>query len=672
VEESILARDAPRPRGLPADLATILQKALRRVPAERYATVAAFAEDLARWTRGEPVLAQPDSAWYRARRFVGRNRAWVVTAAAVAVLLVAASVISLWQAQVATRQSALAQKEAAKAKAVQAFLLDLFNANRSTQADPLRAQQTTARDLLDHGAASVDEALKDAPESRIEVLQTLSDMYDQLGLIDRAADLAGRRADLARQIYGGRDVRTAEAILALTNTIADGAGRSRIPGLLKEALAVLEVAGPGHDSIRAYALIQAARYWRYESLPEARRSADEAVQFFEVHQGEPGDLVTALLLAGMARHSAGASAEAEPLFQRAIDQATDLGDAALAWRTGPLGSLGLAQLAQWKFGAAETSLRAALAQAATVHGEGHPSELSPAVRLVQLLRVVGRADEARALEERLGRALERPDPRYDQATRLDLQGSLAESLLLRGRPDLGLAPLEAKVGAIRSTVPGSAAMANAQRRLATALALMGRLDEASKAQGDAESTWRRLVGRELTPDGTAPFALSRAEIEMERGEPAAALQALEAVAGVAGPSAVERDVLRSRALRSLGREGEALAAAEAAVASLAAMAEGSRPVAIYAEALQARGQAQLATGDAPAAAASLEAALALRRANDAPGSLWMERNLLALAEAREAGHDLEGARRLRAEARGLRRVREGAQARAVQGDPAHP
>ena len=43
------------------DLDTIVLKALKKNPAERYATVNALGDDLRRWLEGLPVLARPDS-----------------------------------------------------------------------------------------------------------------------------------------------------------------------------------------------------------------------------------------------------------------------------------------------------------------------------------------------------------------------------------------------------------------------------------------------------------------------------------------------------------------------------------------------------------------------------------------------------------------------------------
>ncbi|HWY73418.1 MAG TPA: protein kinase, partial [Burkholderiaceae bacterium] len=61
-------------RTLRGDLDTILTKALKKDPAQRYATVESFASDIKRYLAGLPVLARPDSTAYRTRKFVARHR----------------------------------------------------------------------------------------------------------------------------------------------------------------------------------------------------------------------------------------------------------------------------------------------------------------------------------------------------------------------------------------------------------------------------------------------------------------------------------------------------------------------------------------------------------------------------------------------------------------------
>ena len=127
---STVARDSTRARQLRGDLDTILAKALKKAPAERYATVDAFAADVQRHLEGTPVLARPDSVGYRVSRFVRRHKvpvgvaALVVLAvlggaapvAAVMVALAAGVGVALWQAGIARQQAARAADGARQAQ----------------------------------------------------------------------------------------------------------------------------------------------------------------------------------------------------------------------------------------------------------------------------------------------------------------------------------------------------------------------------------------------------------------------------------------------------------------------------------------------------------------------------------------------------------------------------
>ena len=71
-------------RLLRGDLDTILRKALKKKPADRYFSVPAFADDLRRYLRHEPITARPDTIAYRTSKFVRRN--WLPVAAAALIL----------------------------------------------------------------------------------------------------------------------------------------------------------------------------------------------------------------------------------------------------------------------------------------------------------------------------------------------------------------------------------------------------------------------------------------------------------------------------------------------------------------------------------------------------------------------------------------------------------
>lgn len=113
------AADVVRQRAIRGDLDTIVGKALRKAPAQRYVTVAAFADDLRRWLDGRPVLAQPDRWSYRAGKFLRRNRMPVAIAAAVTLAVGASTVV-------AYRQTAQARAADAQAAGTEAFITSLL------------------------------------------------------------------------------------------------------------------------------------------------------------------------------------------------------------------------------------------------------------------------------------------------------------------------------------------------------------------------------------------------------------------------------------------------------------------------------------------------------------------------------------------------------------------
>ncbi len=59
--------------GVPVDLETVCLKCLEKEPGQRYASVAEFADDLARYLCGEPVRARPVSGVMQGRRWLRRR-----------------------------------------------------------------------------------------------------------------------------------------------------------------------------------------------------------------------------------------------------------------------------------------------------------------------------------------------------------------------------------------------------------------------------------------------------------------------------------------------------------------------------------------------------------------------------------------------------------------------
>ncbi len=72
-----------RAPNVPPDLEAVCMKALEKEPAQRYDNAAAFASDLARVAKGEPVSARQPALWRRVRRRAKKHRAALIAGAGV-------------------------------------------------------------------------------------------------------------------------------------------------------------------------------------------------------------------------------------------------------------------------------------------------------------------------------------------------------------------------------------------------------------------------------------------------------------------------------------------------------------------------------------------------------------------------------------------------------------
>jgi serine/threonine protein kinase/Tfp pilus assembly protein PilF len=82
-------------REIPAELETIVHKALAKEPEGRYATAQALADDLRRYLDDKPIQARPPTMWDQAKKWSRRQRPVVVSVLVSGVLLLLLSVVGL-------------------------------------------------------------------------------------------------------------------------------------------------------------------------------------------------------------------------------------------------------------------------------------------------------------------------------------------------------------------------------------------------------------------------------------------------------------------------------------------------------------------------------------------------------------------------------------------------
>ncbi|MBP6898638.1 MAG: serine/threonine protein kinase [Burkholderiaceae bacterium] len=184
-----------RARALRGDLDTIVAKALKKAPQQRYANAAALAEDLRRWLAHQPIRARPDSAAYVAAKFVRRHR-WAVGAGSTALLALGLAVAG------ALLEGREARRQRDQAEALIEFMLGdlrqrLQPVGRLDVLDVV-GEKVLAHYAADAAAGGAQQLDADALARRARALHLLGEIAEKRGRLDEAA----RRFDEATRSTG--------------------------------------------------------------------------------------------------------------------------------------------------------------------------------------------------------------------------------------------------------------------------------------------------------------------------------------------------------------------------------------------------------------------------------------------------------------------------------------
>ena len=510
-------------RQLKGDLDNIVLMAMRKEPERRYGSSQQMASDIQRYLDGKPVIARRDTMAYRSTKFVRRH--WLpvtVGASMFALILAFATTAYVQAARIAAErdrvaeQREMAERERLRAEEISTFLVDLF---KLTDLDENRANQVTARELLDSGAKRLRAGLQNQPASKAALLATVGAVYDSLGqfqdalpLLDESLHLQPQANDRARIVVllelgrarmGAGDLANAEAPLQNALRLAQtgfGAGSEEAgralwqlgrlrfqlgqidaaKQLFQQSLGVLEKNPVPQTDLAAVLDDLAKVYSRQQRWTAAKQAYERALELDRHMLGEDHPRVTMHLNnLGVVAQNMGELKQAEVLYREAIRRHERDPGERRAETVLSKGNFGVLLQREGRLAEAEPLLRDAVAETVSLYGSDHYAAGYARVSLAILLQEKGAAAEAES-EYRQALAI------YDKALppnhqfRAAALMHLALLLVDRGRAGEALSLSEQSIRIWSATSPDtSPSTAQAHSIHAFALAHLGRTHEAA-------------------------------------------------------------------------------------------------------------------------------------------------------------------------------------------------
>jgi tetratricopeptide (TPR) repeat protein len=534
------AEPATLERQLKGELDWIIMRAMEKDRNRRYTSAAEFAADVGRSLAHQPVLASPPSTMYRARKFVRRHRIGVTAGAVVMLALVLGTVgttIGLLQARQARNE---ARQEAETSKQVSEFLAGVFEVSDPSEA---LGNTITAREILDKGAAKIEEDLADQPEVQATLMHTMGNVYRGLGLYGAGQELMEQSLQIRTTTLGPEHLGVAESANDLARLLGDQGEFDAAEPLSREALRIRRELLGEEDPRVAQSLNRLGILLRakgdYENAELVFR---EALTLRQKLLGRHQDVGESLNNLANLLRDRGDLDGAEPLYRDALALWQELlGEHPVVATI--LANLSSLLMAQRDYDAAEPLIREALAMDRTLHGEEHPHVASSLSSLANLLKVMGDLEEAEPLC-RQALAMRRKLLGEEHPAVARSMSSLANILVDKGDYEEA-EPLSREALAMRRKLLGREhpRVAWSLKYLGDLLMAKGDYVEAESVHEEALAMRRKLLGEDHRHVATSFYDL--ACVAALQGERDVAVQYLR--------QAVDRGYQDAESMRSDGR-----------------------------------------------------------------------------------------------------------------------
>ena len=485
-------------RNLRSELEWIPLKAMRKDREQRYRSAVELADDVHNYLGGRPLIAGPESARYRLKKFLRRHQAVVAAAVTILLLLIGGIIATTGQALRANREAAAARRQAAIARAVNELMTGMISkANRGKQhGDPnvtVRAVMDAAAAELNAGAASSYE-----PEVEAALRSAIGNTYIELGLYDAAEPLLRAAVEQRIRVTGSESRETASARYDVARVLHRKGDFAGAESLYRQVLATQrKVHGSEHTNL-AYALESlAGLYWSKRDLASAEPLFREALAMQRrFHGNEHLSVAGCLHNLGALLVMKGDYDAAEPVCREALTIRRKLLGNDSVEVASSLNNLGMLLLRKGNLAAAEGPMREALEMRRKLLGEEHPDVAQGMNNLAGLLEQRGDYDGAEPLfREALAR--QRKALGADNPDVLLSMNNLAGVLRAKRNP-AEAEPLYREALARRRRVSGddNADTLGVMSNLGSMLRDQGRLAEAEPLLAEL---YRRARGAQLPP-----------------------------------------------------------------------------------------------------------------------------------------------------------------------------
>ena len=515
---------------IPRDLSVICLKAMEKKPERRYGSMAEFAADLRRFLGNQPIVARPPGVFVRTGKWLRRHplAAGAGITGWVALVVVTLLLIENRAARLdAEEAEAQANAEVQTLGRVTDYVTNIF---KISEPGPQRAEQVSARELLDRGVEQVETDLAEEPRVQLRMLRILGKVHLDMGLYAEAESLLQRALDGAEELDERDDPRSSDDRHLLGLAIAQQGRVAEGEALLREAWAQSkEDPGPADKQTLFIQLNLAANLMLAGRMNDSRVLYEELIEVGTESLGADHEVVMrAKSSLGVIRTYLGDPEAAEPLLREYVDYSREEFGMDRMNTLDGMFNLANACLDLRKYEEAEQLYRDALAGFERLAGADHPHALKSRSGLANVLALSGR--QAEALEEY--RAADAAFVAKFGAEHMDtliVRVNYAKLLQDMGKADEAVRIFEQVVPAAEAQLGASSHWVQTFREmLVDCYVRTERTEDAARELGLLLAVYEGA--EDLADPGYQRLLLYRGDVELQSGDPEAAERTFRSVA----------------------------------------------------------------------------------------------------------------------------------------------